>query len=114
MQGQTSPEELLAAAHASCFSMALSAELGRAGSKPERLEVTCTVTFDKADGGYRVSSSVLDVRGTVPGVDPVRFRSAADAAGEKCPISQALRGVNIEVRSQLAESPSQQQPQPGL
>ena len=65
--GKTSPEELLAAAHAACFSMALSGALGRAGTPPERLDVSAEVTFDKVDAGWRVVSSALTVRGWVPG-----------------------------------------------
>ncbi|MBI4498024.1 MAG: OsmC family protein [Chloroflexi bacterium] len=99
---KTSPEELLAAAHASCFSMALSAGLGRAGTPPQRLEVSATVTFDQVDGGWRVVSSVLNVRGQVPGIDADRFRQAAEAAKDGCPISQALKGnVNLSVETTL-------------
>ena len=67
--GKTSPEELVAAAHAACFSMALSGALGRAGTPPERLDVSAEVTFDKLDAGWRVVSSALTVRGWVPGCD---------------------------------------------
>jgi lipoyl-dependent peroxiredoxin len=91
--GKTSPEELLAAAHASCFCMALSHELGQAGTPPDRLEATATVDFQPGEG---VKSSYIVVRGQVPGVDQERFAEAARAAGENCPISQALAG-NIEI-----------------
>src|SRR5690349_10540771 len=74
--GQTSPEELIAAAHASCFSMALSAGLARAGTPAQRLDVNAAVTFDRADGGWRVVSSALTVRGTVQGIDAEGFRTA--------------------------------------
>jgi osmotically inducible protein OsmC len=97
--GQTSPEELIAAAHASCFSMALSAGLGRAGTPAQRLDVNAAVTFDRADGGWRVVSSALTVRGTVPGIDAEAFRNAAEAAKDGCPISQALKG-NVELSVQ--------------
>jgi lipoyl-dependent peroxiredoxin len=90
--GKTSPEELLAAAHASCFSMALSGGLGRAGTPPERLSVSAEVTFDKVDAGWRVVSSHLTVRGVVPGSSNEAFVAAAEAARDGCPISQALTG----------------------
>jgi lipoyl-dependent peroxiredoxin len=91
--GKTSPEELLAAAHASCYSMALSHELDEAGTPPERLEATATVEFVPGDG---VTSSHIVVSGRVPGVDGGAFAAAARAAGENCPISAALRG-NVEI-----------------
>jgi osmotically inducible protein OsmC len=90
--GKTSPEELIAAAHASCFSMALSFELGNAGNPPERLSVSAVVTFDQVDGGWKVTSSALTVRGKVPGLDDAGFKKAAEGAKEGCPISQALNG----------------------
>jgi lipoyl-dependent peroxiredoxin len=91
--GTTSPEELLAAAHASCFCMALSHELGQAGNAPERLEASATVTFVPGEG---VKSSKIVVSGRVPGLDQASFEEAARGAGENCPISQALKG-NIEI-----------------
>ena len=100
--GQTSPEELVAAAHASCFAMALSFELGNGGHPPERLEVSATVTFDQVDGGWKVVSSALTVRGTVPGLDDAAFKQAAEGAKEGCPISQALKGnVALSVDASL-------------
>ncbi len=100
--GRTSPEELVAAAHASCFSMALSAGLGRAGTPPERLDVSAEVTFDRVDGGWRVVSSALTVRGRVPGIDAAAFQQAAEAAKDGCPISQALKGnVALSVNATL-------------
>lgn len=90
--GLTSPEELLAAAHASCFAMAFSGGLARAGTPPERLTVAADVTFDKLDAGWRVVSSHLTVRGRVPGSTSEAFVSAAEAARDGCPISQALAG----------------------
>jgi len=101
--GKTSPEELLAAAHASCFSMALSAGLGRAGTPPSRLEVSATVTFDKVGDGWKVTSSALEVRGQVPGIDAAKFQAAAEAAKDGCPISGALKGnVELSVKATLA------------
>src|SRR6266542_2316546 len=94
--GKTSPEELVAAAHASCFAMAFSGGLGRAGTPPERLDVSATVTFDKVGEGWKVVSSALTVRGKVPGIDADGFKKAADAAKDGCPISQALKG-NVEL-----------------
>ena len=94
--GQTSPEELLAAAHAACFAMALSGALGRAGTTPDRLEVSADVTFDKVDDGWRVASSALTVRGWVPGSTTADFLAAAESTRDGCPISQALKG-NVEL-----------------
>ena len=97
--GRTSPEELVAAAHASCFSMALSFGLSQAGTPPQSLHVSAKVTLDKLDAGWRVISSALEVRGRVPGLDAAGFRQAAEAAKDGCPISQALKGnvaLNVE------------------
>lgn len=94
--GKTSPEELVAAAHASCFAMAFSGGLGRAGTPPERLRVSAEVTFDKLEAGWRVVSSHLTVRGSVPGSTNEAFVAAAEAARDGCPISQALKG-NVEL-----------------
>jgi osmotically inducible protein OsmC len=91
--GKTSPEELLAAAHASCYCMALSHELGEAGTPPEQLEATATVDFVPGEG---VKSSHIVVSGRVPAIDQETFAAAATAAGEGCPISAALKG-NIEI-----------------
>src|SRR3954451_15796900 len=100
--GQTSPEELVAAAHASCFAMALSFGLGNAGNPPEQLRVSAAVTFDQVDGGWKVVSSALTVRGKVPGLDEAGFKQAAEDAKENCPISQALKGnVQLSVDASL-------------
>ena len=97
--GDTSPEELIAAAHAACFSMALSGGLAREGHAPEALSTTATVTFVPGTG---ITKSVLDVEGTVPGLDEAGFRQAAEAAKENCPVSQALKGnVELELNSRL-------------
>jgi lipoyl-dependent peroxiredoxin len=88
--GRTSPEELIAAAHASCFSMALSGGLARAGTPPEQLETSATVTFVPGTG---ITKSALTVRGTVPGIDEAAFREAAEDAKVNCPVSQALAAV---------------------
>jgi osmotically inducible protein OsmC len=102
-EGKTSPEELVAAAHASCYCMALSGILGDAGTPPEKLEVSATVTFAQIDGGFKVASSALTVKGTVPGLDAAGFKTAAEAAKDGCPISGALQGnVALSVAATLA------------
>ena len=96
-KGETTPEELLAAAHASCFAMALSLELAGAGHAPESLDVTSKVGFDpKVGGGFEVSFSELTVRGKVPGATAEQFKAAALAASHGCPVSAALKG-NVEI-----------------
>ncbi len=100
--GKSSPEELLAAAHASCFSMALSAGLGRLQKPPLRLAVSATATFDKVGDGWKVTTMELDVTGKVPGISPAEFEAAAQAASLGCPISGALKGnVTVSVRAKL-------------
>ncbi len=88
--GRTSPEELIAAAHATCFSMALSGGLAKAGTPPERLETSATVTFVPGEG---ITKSALTVRGSVPGLDEEAFRAAAETAKDNCPVSKALAAV---------------------
>ena len=92
--GKTSPEELIAAAHASCFCMALSGALARGETPPERLSVSATVTFVPGTG---ITESVLEVEGNVPGLDEDGFQQAAEGAKDGCPVSQALKG-NVELR----------------
>jgi lipoyl-dependent peroxiredoxin len=99
--GKTSPEELIAAAHSSCFAMALSHELTQAGSPPEHLDVTAKVTLDQRDGAPTVTTSELTVTGRVPGIDQQAFTEAATGAGKDCPISRALAGVDISVDATL-------------
>jgi osmotically inducible protein OsmC len=91
--GRTSPEELIAAAHASCFAMALSHALAQAGNPPERLETSATLTFVPGTG---ITKSVLTVNGRVPGIDESAFREAAEGAKDGCPVSGALKG-NVEL-----------------
>lgn len=100
----TSPEELLAAAHAACFSMALAYELQGRNAAPRSLDVTASVGFDpKAGGGYEVSFSELKVKGDVPGISAEDFQKAVQQASEGCPISQALKGnVQITAEAELA------------
>jgi osmotically inducible protein OsmC len=97
--GKTSPEELIAAAHAACFSMALSGALAKAGNPPERLQTSATVTFVPGTG---ITKSALTVRGTVPGLDADGFGEAAEGAKQNCPVSKALAGVpEITLDAQL-------------
>jgi osmotically inducible protein OsmC len=101
-EGKTSPEELLAAAHASCFSMALSARLAKNGTPATQLDVRAEVTFDNASGGWKVTTSKLIVQGDVPGIDAATFGTLADDAKENCPISQAIKGnVAVSVEASL-------------
>jgi osmotically inducible protein OsmC len=86
----TNPEELIAAAHAGCFSMAFSAELGKAGITPESIHTTATITMDKTDAGWTIMESHLDVAAKIPGIDPAKFTAAANAAKAGCPISRLL------------------------
>lgn len=95
-EGRTSPEELLAAAHASCFAMALSAGLARAGTPAEHLHIEAEVTFDKVGEAWSVTRSRLIVMGHVDGMSPEEFDAAAQDAKDGCPISRALKG-NVEL-----------------
>ncbi|HTR34222.1 MAG TPA: OsmC family peroxiredoxin, partial [Gaiellaceae bacterium] len=88
--GKTSPEELIAAAWAACFSMALSHGLAQAGTPPEQLETSATVTFQPGEG---ITKGALTVRATVPGMDAAAFQEAADGAKQNCPVSKALAGI---------------------
>ncbi len=98
--GRTSPEELIAAAWASCFSMALSNGLATNETPPERLETSATVTFQPGEGIVR---GALTVRGTVPGIDPEEFRKIADTAKANCPVSKALKGIpEVTLHAELA------------
>ena len=96
VDGRTSPEELLAAAHASCFAMALSGGLAKAGTPPDHVHVSATVTFAQVGEAWTVTRSELDVVGTVPGLDEAGFDAAAQTAKDGCPISRALAG-NVEI-----------------
>ena len=89
-EGKTSPEELIAAAHATCFSMALSHGLAQAGHPPDELKTSATVTFQPGEGITKIE---LDVAGRVPGIDAGAFQQAADGAKQNCPVSKALTGV---------------------
>jgi osmotically inducible protein OsmC len=98
--GKTSPEELIAAAHAACFSMALSHGLAQAGNAPEELRTSATVTFQPGEGITRIA---LTVEGQVPGLDAAAFKEAAEGAKANCPVSKALSGVpEITLDAQLS------------
>ncbi len=86
----TNPEELIAAAHAGCFSMALSAELGKAGLTPQRIATNATLTMDKTEAGWTVTAIHLDTQVTMPGADRAKFEAAANSAKAGCPISRLL------------------------
>ena len=99
----TNPEELIAAAHAGCFSMALSGDLGRAGYEPESVETTATVHLEMGDGPPTLARIVLDTRARVPGIEDGEFQELAEGAKQNCPISRALAAVPaIEVNAELA------------
>ena len=91
--GKTSPEELIAAAHATCFSMALANGLAQDGHAPTKLETDAEVTLDNSGGGFAISKIQLTVRGAVEGMDEAEFRKAAEQAKQNCPVSKALASV---------------------
>ena len=98
--GNTSPEELIAAAHASCYAMALSNVLGEQGNDPEELRISASLVLDT--GSLKITTETLDVHGRVPGLDEDGFRSAAEEAEQVCPVSNALRGnVDIQLNASL-------------
>jgi lipoyl-dependent peroxiredoxin len=98
----TNPEELIAAAHAGCFSMALSLGLGSAGYEPESIETEATVQIDKVGDGFAITHIVLRTRARVPGIDADEFQQQARAAKDGCPVSQALAGAqSIELEAEL-------------
>lgn len=100
--GRTSPEELIAAAHAACFSMALSNALAQSDHAPEQLDTRAEATFERTEAGWRLTTMALTVRGTVPGIDAEAFVAAAEGAKVGCPVSNALAGnVRITVEAIL-------------
>jgi osmotically inducible protein OsmC len=99
----TNPEELLGAAHAGCFSMALSAGLERGGHKATRVHTTAKVTLDKVETGFKITKIQLVTEAQVPGIDEKTFRDAAEAAKKGCPISQALAATTIELQATLVK-----------
>jgi lipoyl-dependent peroxiredoxin len=96
----TNPEELLAAAHAGCFTMALSNQLAQAGLKAESLETTCTITLDKTDGGFGITESHLELKAKVPGASKEAFDKATQEAKAGCPVSK-LYNTNITLNAKL-------------
>jgi len=100
--GKTSPEELIAAAHAACYAMAFSHTLAQAGTPAERLLVNAVCTFEQVEAGFKITTMDLDVRGKVPGLDEAGFEKAAQQAEQACPVSNALRNnVQIRVKAHL-------------
>jgi lipoyl-dependent peroxiredoxin len=100
--GKTSPEELIAAAHATCFSMALASGLAQAGTPPRKLETEAVCMLDKTNGGFGITKMHLEVRGQVDGLGDESFRQAAEEAKENCPVSKALAGnVELELDARL-------------
>ena len=96
----TNPEELIAASHAGCFSMAFSAELGKAGFTPTSINTTATVTLDKTDAGFTVTESHLDMTAKIPGIDQAKFTAIANGAKAGCPISRLLK-ANVTLDAKL-------------
>jgi osmotically inducible protein OsmC len=99
--GTTSPEELIAAAHSSCYAMALSSEIGKAGGTPQALDITAEVTLGQVDGAPTITKIALTVRGEVDGLDADGFQKAAQAAKVGCPVSKALAAVDISLDAAL-------------
>ncbi len=97
----TNPEELLAAAHAGCFSMAFSAGLAKAGFMPKSVRTTAKATLEKVGEGFKITTMELVTEGNVPGIDKAKFQEIADGAKKGCPVSQALAGVNIKLSATL-------------
>lgn len=97
----TNPEELIGAAHAGCFSMALSAQLTRANFKPTRIHTTAQVRFDKVEGGFAITSITLHTEVKAPGLDEATFQQQAHEAKENCPVSKALAGTKITLQAKL-------------
>ncbi len=102
-EGKTSPEELLAAAHATCYVTSLGSELARMGTPPERMHVHCLITMDEVEGmGHRIVSSAITARGVVPGADAATFAQAAEAADAGCPFSALVRAsATVTIHAEL-------------
>jgi osmotically inducible protein OsmC len=97
----TNPEELIAAAHSACFSMALSAGLGKNGFKPQKVTTTAAVSIDKVEAGFKITKIKLTTEASVPGIDKAKFQEIANATKTGCPVSQALSAVPIELEAKL-------------
>lgn len=98
----TNPEELIAAAHAGCFTMALASQLTKAGFPPEQIQTSARVHLDKVDGANKITTVELDTEARVPTVDEAHFLELADTAKRTCPVSQALAGVEIKLQARLS------------
>ena len=98
----TNPEELIAAAHAGCFSMALSAALGKAGHAPKRIETVAKVALEKSGDAFRIPRIRLETNASVPGIDEAKFREIAEQAKQNCPVSKVLSGAEISLNAKLA------------
>jgi lipoyl-dependent peroxiredoxin len=98
----TNPEELIGAAHAGCFSMALSHQLATAGFTPKRVHTNAVVHFDKVEGGFAITRIDLTTEAEVPGIDNAKFQELAEGAKKGCPVSKALAGTQINLQAQLA------------
>jgi len=99
----TNPEELIAAAHAGCFSMAFSGGLAKAGFIPTRVSTNAKATLEKVGEGFKITKIELSTDGVVPGIDEKKFKELADDAKKNCPVSQALAGVNIMLNARLVK-----------
>lgn len=97
----TNPEELIAAAHAGCFSMAFSAALGKAGFTPTSIDTTANLSLDQVGGEFEITTIVLDMSATVPGIDQAKFQAIADDAKANCPVSKVLKGAKISLKATL-------------
>ena len=103
-EGQgTNPEELIAAAHAACFSMALSADLSKAGYEVEEVRTEAVVSLDKVDGGFKIESSKLITHARVPGISMDEFAKFASAAKQNCPVSKALGAIDLQLEAHLLQ-----------
>lgn len=100
----TNPEELIGAAHAGCFSMALAAGLSRAGLKPTSISTTANVSLEKVGEGFKITTIELDTEAEVPGIDQSSFLDHAESAKKNCPVSQALAGTEIKLNARLVKS----------
>ena len=100
----TNPEELIAAAHAGCFSMALSAGLGKAGFEPKRVATTAVVSLEKVGEGFEITTIELTTEAEIPGIDEKTFQEQAEAAKKGCPISKALAGPQIKLNARLLQT----------
>ncbi|HYL99823.1 MAG TPA: OsmC family protein [Blastocatellia bacterium] len=100
-QSATNPEELIGAAHAGCFTMALTAQLSRAGITPDRIHTEAKVKFDKVGDGFAITRIDLETEGHIPGIDNAQFQKAAQDAKQNCPVSKALAGTEIHLNAKL-------------